>query len=562
MAKKSGWKNLVIRWRHKDGSYRYLESNAVPILSGKGELLGLRGVDRDITERKQAEEELLRYACIVSSSSDMMAILDTNFVYLATNEAYLAAFGMTKDQVVGHTVSQVFGEEFFETIIKPHAERCLEGDKVSYENWFQFPVHGSRFMSISYCPYIGPDGDIRGFVVNARDITERKRAEDQVEKIFNLTGYMVCVAGMDGYFKRVNASFEEVLGYSAEELLARPFNDFVHPEDKAKTAAVVKDKLAAGVQVIGFENRYHCKDGSYKWLSWTSRPVVQEGIMYAIAYDITERKRAEEERENLMQALEARTKELQSIVYTTSHDLQTPLVTVRGFGGELSKYCEQLIKLAGKKSPDEKVRQKIGSLLEDDIPEALKFINAGADKMRSLLEGLTRLSRIGTAAIDIQPINMNKLMKRVSQAMNYQIQEKGASVTIGKLPVCLGDVSQIDQVFTNLLDNALKYLKHRRKGKIDISGRIENDVSIYCIRDNGIGVASEHHEQIFEIFYRLEPGGPAAGEGLGLTIIRRILDRHNGRIWVESEIGKGSYFFVSLPHSKLQESSNRKRKQK
>jgi PAS domain S-box-containing protein len=128
----------------------------------------------------------------------------------------------------------------------------------------------------------------------ARDITERKKAEEQVERIFNMTGYMVCVAGLDGYFKRVNASFEEVLGYSAEELLARPFNDFVHPEDRAKTAAVVEEKLAEGEQVIGFENRYRCKDGSYKWLSWTSRPVVQEGIMYAIAYDITERKQAQQ----------------------------------------------------------------------------------------------------------------------------------------------------------------------------------------------------------------------------------------------------------------------------
>ena len=126
--------------------------------------------------RLSSTKELLQYASIVSSSTDMIAVLDTNFVYLTTNEAYLAAFGMNKDQVVGHTVSQVFGKEFFETIIKPNAGRCLEGNKVNCEDWFEFPVHGLRFMSTNYAPFIGTDGDINGFVVNGRDITERKQA--------------------------------------------------------------------------------------------------------------------------------------------------------------------------------------------------------------------------------------------------------------------------------------------------------------------------------------------------------------------------------------------------
>jgi len=121
-------------------------------------------------------KELLQYVSIVSSSTDMIAVLDTNFVYLIANEAYLAAFGMTKDQVVGHTVSQVLGKEFFETVTKPNASRCLEGNKVIYEDWFEFPVHGLRFMSTSYAPFIGTDGEISGFVVNGRDITERKQA--------------------------------------------------------------------------------------------------------------------------------------------------------------------------------------------------------------------------------------------------------------------------------------------------------------------------------------------------------------------------------------------------
>ena len=147
-----------------------------------------------------------------------------------------------------------------------------------------------KVFSLRYAPVTEA-----GYVnIYAHDITERRRAQDEMERIFNLTGYMVCVASMDGYFRKINSSFEETLGYSTEELLGRPFLDFVHPDDKKKTEDVIRENLASGILVIGFENRYRCKDGSYKWLSWTSRPIVEEGTMYAIAYDITERKRADE----------------------------------------------------------------------------------------------------------------------------------------------------------------------------------------------------------------------------------------------------------------------------
>jgi PAS domain S-box-containing protein len=140
------------------------------------------------------------------------------------------------------------------------------------------------------------DNDVKvtGIVGVGTDITKRKLAEEQIENIFNMTGYMICVAGIDGYFKRINDSFGETLGYSREELLAKPFLEFIHPADKQKTIDVMKEKLTQGEQVIDFENRYRCKDGSYKWLSWASKPVAEEGVLYAIAYDVTERKQAED----------------------------------------------------------------------------------------------------------------------------------------------------------------------------------------------------------------------------------------------------------------------------
>jgi len=138
---------------------------------------------RNTTERKRAEEALRRYECIVSSASDMLALLDRNFVYLAVNDAYTAVTGKTMGQLVGHTVSEVFGEEVFDTVIRPHAERCLAGDEVHFEDWFDFPVHGRRYMSIAYFPYLAEDETVLGFAVSGRDITHRKFAEEERDRL-------------------------------------------------------------------------------------------------------------------------------------------------------------------------------------------------------------------------------------------------------------------------------------------------------------------------------------------------------------------------------------------
>ena len=263
--------------------------------------------------------------------------------------------------------------------------------------------------------------------------------------------------------------------------------------------------------------------------------------------EITERKRAERERERLFNSLEAKNKELQSVVYVASHDLRSPLVNIHGFGEELGFSCRQLDHLLKTEVLSDEERKELKILLEQDIPENLNFVRAATGKMQALLEGLLQVSRAGSAAIEIVPLDMGKLVRQVVKAMNYQIQQDEVSVTIGELPGCMGDWPRTSQVFSNLLDNAIKYLDPQRRGLIKITGRIENQKSIYCVEDNGIGIEPRHREKVFEIFRRLDPSGAVAGEGLGLTIISRIVDRQGGNIRLESEVDEGSRFFVSLP---------------
>jgi chemotaxis family two-component system sensor kinase Cph1 len=137
-------------------------------------------------------------------------------------------------------------------------------------------------------------------------------------------------------------------------------------------------------------------------------------------------------------------------------------------------------------------------------------------------------------------------LSTIQESMEFQLKQAAATVRVSDLPGCLGDATQMNQVFSNLLDNALKYLDSKRRPVIQVSGRIEDGRAIYTVKDNGIGIAREHQGKVFEIFHRLDPSR-GQGEGLGLTIAQRILERQNGKIWVESQAGKGSAFFVSIP---------------
>ena len=265
--------------------------------------------------------------------------------------------------------------------------------------------------------------------------------------------------------------------------------------------------------------------------------------------DITKRKNGERDREGLLKNVEAKTEELESMIYTMSHDLRSPLVNIEGYSSELVRSYNDLEKLLSDMQMPDDVGKLIDKHIRQDSLESIDFIVRSAEKMDVLLAGLLKVSRMGRAALEIEQLNMNELVDEVIKAMQYQITEKSVDVVLDDLPDCMGDRGQMGRVFSNLIDNAVKYLNPGQGGKVTISGRVDGKESIYCIEDNGIGIHYEYHGVVFDIFHRLEPGGKVAGEGLGLTIVRRILDRHDGGVWFESEKGKGSKFYISLPHA-------------
>ncbi|MFA4835205.1 MAG: ATP-binding protein [Dehalococcoidia bacterium] len=263
--------------------------------------------------------------------------------------------------------------------------------------------------------------------------------------------------------------------------------------------------------------------------------------------ELEERTRAERDKEKLNRQLKTKNKELEQIVYVSSHDLRSPLVNVQGFSKELDLSLQELSTVLKYENISARTREKLAPIVESDIPSSLSYIHASVAKMDSLLSGLLRLSRLGRAALNITDMDMNELISDIRKSFEYRIEQNDVRLEIEMLPSCRGDITSLNMVFSNLIDNAIKYRDPDKPCSIKVTGNEVDGSVTYVVEDNGIGIPETQQTKVFEIFHRLDPSDGAGGEGLGLTIVTKILDRLEGNIKVESNPGLGSRFIVTLP---------------
>ena len=318
---------------------------------------------RDITRRKTAEKSLLEYHRVIEQSDDLVGVVDRSSTYRLVNRAFLNQLGLEREEVIGRGVTDVLGEKVYQDI-RPHLDRAFAGEPVEHEMAFDHP-EGPRILLTRYDPIREESGEVALVVGLIRDITNLRKAERELEDFFNLSMDMLCVAGFDGYFKRLNPAWERTLGWTEEELLGSPWIDFVHPDDIQPTLDA-GENLTEGREVISFENRYRCKDGTLRWLSWNSRPLPEQGLMYGVVRDVTAAKEVEaalRDRDRLQGALET--------AGAVCHELNQPLQAITGFTDLL------LLEVTDQEGPSEKARK---------IQEAVRLISSITRK----LSGITR----------------------------------------------------------------------------------------------------------------------------------------------------------------------------
>lgn len=481
-------------------------------------------------------------------------------------EGRIMRVNRTELDMLGYTAEEMLGKPVWEFSVDKEKSRDTVTDKLAgdippgrvFERTLRRKDGNTIPVLVGIRLLRDKAGRISGIRSTIQNITERKRAEESLAQERNLLRTLIdnmpdniYVKDTKRRFVVANVAVARFMGAgTTEELLGKTDFDFYPKELAANYYANGQKVIESGQPLVSQEEPAVDAAGNRKWYLTTKVPLQDSrgkivGLV-GISRDITARKLVEQDRERLMRTLALKNKELESILYVTSHDLRAPLVNIQGFSNELSRCCDVIHSALKEKVKAEDISEEVRAVFNNDVPEALGFILTSAKKMDSLLSGLLRLSRLGQAALNIEPLDMNAMLNDVSKSFEYQVQEAGATINIESLPPCLGDASQINQIFSNILDNALKYLDESRPGMIRIYAKVQNGQNIYCVEDNGAGIAPEHQGKIFEIFHRLEPD-KKGGEGLGLTIVRRILDRHNGKVWIESEPGKGSKFFVSLP---------------
>lgn len=508
-------------------------------------------VEQQLREREARLQELYDEAPIGYHE------LDTDGRITRVNRTELEMYGYSRDEMLGKPVWEFYVDKnkSRQAVAAKLAGNIPPGQaferKIQRTDGIVIPV------LIEDRLLYDKSGNITGIRSTIQNITRRKQAEESLAKESNLLRTLInnmpdniYVKDTKSRFVIANISVAHLMGTTPEGLLGKTDFDFYPRQLAEKYYADGQKVIRTGRPMVGQEEPAIDPAGKRKWYSTTKVPLRDSqgkivGIV-GISRDITVRNFIEKDRVRLMQKLALKNEELESILYVTSHDLRSPLVNIQGFSNELARSCDLINSALKKQLKATDVSEEVRNALKKDIPQALSFIVTSANKMDTLLNGLLRLSRLGQAALNIEPLDMNAMLADVTKNIEFQTKKAGAKINIEKLPPCHGDASQINQIFSNILDNALKYLDESRPGVINISAEIDNGRCIYRVEDNGLGIAPEKQSKIFEIFHRLEPD-KTKGEGLGLTIVRRILDRHNGKVWVESEPGKGSRFFISLP---------------
>lgn len=499
-------------------------------------------LERPEKVRGDSSRSLPFYQRLFEFLPDAVIIVHRDGHIVQANAQAERIFGYSREEMIGKPVEILIPDRFS----KQHAEyrKAYTSKPQRRSMGIGLQLYGRRKdgsdfpVDIALIPVdIGKDLMVAGIV---RDYTWRKRGEEaafRLAAIVESSADAIFGISLEGIIFNWNEGAERIYGYSAEEAVGSSVSILV-PPDRSHEIPEILNKVRQGERISNYETVRTAKDGRRIHVSLTLSPIRDAfgtiiGFSH-IGHDVTDRKRAEEEinKANRMlaqsyEACEATNKELEAFTYSASHDLRAPLVAVGG-----------LVRL---------LLDEYASSLDAKGEKFLQTIQKMTDQMRQLVDDLLSLSRFGHQALDISKIDMGELAKSAIDELKLLHPGRTLKWNIKPLPPARGDSGMIRQVLMNLLSNAVKFTRSKPKAVIELGGKAEEDATIFYVRDNGVGFAMEEADKLFEVFRRLHPSQEFEGTGVGLAIVKRVIQRHDGRVWAEGRVNEGATFYFSLP---------------
>ncbi len=528
----------------KDGRVIWVESVISGMYNDSGKLIALQGVTRDITERKRMEEALRiseeKYRTIFENAVEGIFQSTPDGRFLSVNPAMATILGY---ETTEELVSEVYNipEQLY---VNPEVRRTLvesldagEVAQIVDLEWYR-KDRATIWVTLSGHPVYDEAGRATYYECIVLDITERKRmeealriSEEKYRTIFENAVEGIFQSTPDGRFLSVNPAMATILGYeTTEELMTGTYSIpeqlYVNPEARG----VLMNRLKTEGILHDIDLEWHRKDGTLIWVTVRGHAVFGDdkevAYLEGTVVDITERKRAQELLALRAEELARSNKELEQFAYIASHDLQEPLRMV-------ASYTELL------------GRRYVGKL-DADADEFIGFAIDGATRMKRLINDLLAYSRVGTKGKPFVAVELNDIVDFTLSNLKMAIEDTGAQITRDNLPRIVGDDVQLVQLFQNLISNAVKF-RGATPPKVHVGAVRDKDVWVISVQDNGIGIDPQYFERIFVIFQRLHSRHEYSGTGIGLAVCKRIVERHGGHLWVESEPGQGATFKFSIP---------------
>jgi PAS domain S-box-containing protein len=516
------------RFEHRDGSDNWFDVCAFPCGAG------VAICTRDITEEKRTKAQLLRrekeLTDFVENAAMPLHWVAADGTILWANEAELKFLGYSREEYIGRNIADFHVDPAVIADILGRLETRQELD--GYEARVRAKDGSVRYVALTSNVY-WDNGQFIHTRCFTRDITEQKRTAELQERlaaIVESSDDAIVSKDLDGIIRSWNRGAERIFGYKADEIIGQPISILAVP-GRGDEIPNILDRIRRGKRVDHYETRRRTKDGRVLAISLTVSPIRDASgtIVGAskIARDITDRVRAEEALRETNAALVRANTDLEQFAYSASHDLQEPLRMI-------STYSSML-------------KRKFGKQLGPDGDEYIRYTVDGAIRMQQLISDLLAYTQAAALAEEDPTVaDGDQALRDALDSLRESLTSSGAAVEHTALPRVRMHQFQLEQVLQNLISNAIRY-RREEPPQIQIAAERQDSEWLFSVRDNGIGIDPKYKERIFGIFKRLHSAADYPGSGIGLAICQRIIHRIGGRIWVESELGRGSTFFFTAP---------------